>query len=45
MEREATVESVKAFQNIFNMPQTGIVDLATWYQISQIYVALEKLAE
>ena len=42
---EATVESVKAFQNIFNMPQTGIVDLATWYQISQIYVALEKLAE
>lgn len=42
---EATVESVKAFQNIFNMPQTGIVDLATWYQISQIYVALERLAE
>ena len=36
---------IKTFQNIFNMPQTGIVDLATWYQISQIYVALEKLAE
>ncbi len=42
---EATMESVKAFQDIFNMPQTGVVDLATWYQISQIYVALEKLAE
>lgn len=40
----ATADSVKAFQKIFNLPQTGVVDLATWYQISQIYVALEKLA-
>ena len=42
---ESTAESVKTFQGIFNLPQTGIVDFATWYQISQIYVAIEKLAE
>ena len=40
-----TAASVSAFQGIFNLPQTGVVDLATWYQISQVYVALEKLAE
>ena len=39
-----TEASVLAFQQVFNLPQTGIVDLATWYQISQVYVALEKLA-
>ena len=39
-----TEASVKAFQKIFDLPQTGVVDLATWYQISQVYVALERLA-
>lgn len=39
-----TAEAVEIFQGIFNMPQTGVVDLATWYQISQIYVAIEQLA-
>lgn len=42
---EATREAVKTFQSIFNLPETGVVDLATWYQISQIYVAVEQLAE
>ena len=42
---ENTAQSVKQFQKIFNLPQTGVVDLATWYQISQIYVAIERLAE
>lgn len=42
---QATADSVMAFQKIFNLPQTGVVDLATWYQISQIYVAIERLAE
>ena len=42
---EDTAESVRQFQKIFNLPQTGVVDLATWYQISQIYVSLERLAE
>lgn len=40
-----TAASVSAFQQIFNLPQTGVVDFATWYQISQVYVALERLAE
>ncbi len=42
---ENTAQSVKQFQKIFNLSQTGVVDLATWYQISQIYVAIERLAE
>lgn len=39
-----TEESVKKFQEVFNLPRTGIVDFATWYKISQIYVAVTKLA-
>lgn len=42
---EATAEAVRIFQGIFNLPQTGVVDLATWYTISQLYVAIEKLAQ
>lgn len=40
----ATAAAVKAFQNIFNLPATGVVDLATWYKISLIYVAVARLA-
>ncbi|MCD7904804.1 MAG: peptidoglycan-binding protein [Clostridiales bacterium] len=40
----ATAEAVTAFQEIFNLNPSGAVDYATWYQISQIYVAVEKLA-
>ncbi len=39
-----TAASVKKFQEVFNLPQTGIVDFATWYKISQIYVAVTRLA-
>lgn len=39
-----TATSVRAFQEVFNLPQTGVVDFATWYKISQIYVAVTKLA-
>ena len=42
---ERTAEAVRQFQKIFNMPQTGIVDFATWYQISGKYVALSRIAE
>jgi len=42
---ETTAASVRKFQEIFNMPQTGIVDFATWYRISHIYVAVAKLAQ
>lgn len=39
-----TQEAVKTFQSIFLLPQTGDVDFATWYSISNIYVAVAKLA-
>ena len=40
-----TAASVRNFQQIFNMPQSGIVDFATWYRISDIYVAVAGLAD
>lgn len=40
-----TFTSVKKFQEIFNLPQTGIVDYTTWYKISEIYVAVTRIAE
>lgn len=42
---EQTAEAVRAFQGIFNMPTTGIVDFPTWYRISGIYVAVTRMAE
>ena len=40
-----TSEAVRTFQGIFGLPQTGIVNKATWYQIKYIYVAVKNLAE
>lgn len=40
----STLEAVQTFQRVFNLPQSGIVDFATWYEISRIYVAVTKLA-
>lgn len=40
----STEKSVKKFQEVFNLPQTGIVDFKTWYAISRIYVATTKIA-
>ena len=40
-----TANAVRAFQRIFNLPQTGVVDLATWYRISFIYVAVTRIAQ
>ncbi len=42
---EDTSAAVSRFQSIFDLPVTGEVDYSTWYKISQLYVALEKLAE
>lgn len=42
---ERTQAAVRAFQKIFDLPQTGVVDFATWYKISQIYVGITRLAE
>lgn len=41
---EQTAKAVRKFQEIFNLPQTGIVDFKTWYAISRIYVATTKIA-
>lgn len=40
-----TAESVRVFQSVFDLPQTGTVDFATWYKLSQIYVAVTRIAE
>ena len=40
-----TAESVRTFQGIFNLPQTGIVDYPTWYKISEIYVGVSRISE
>lgn len=42
---ETTQNAVKKFQEIFKLPATGIVDFATWYSISNIYVAVTQMAE
>lgn len=42
---EATAEAVRAFQDIFGLPQTGVVDFPTWYKISYIYVGLTRIGE
>lgn len=41
----ATRNAVEIFQSIFNLPQTGVVDYRTWYRISEIYVAVTRIAE
>ncbi len=40
-----TLDAVEEFQQIFNLPVTGIVDKATWYKIAYIFVSVKKLAE
>lgn len=42
---DSTAEAVRVFQGVFGLPQTGIVNKATWYQIKYIYVAVKNLAE
>ena len=42
---EATQESVRTFQNIFHLTPDGIVGRDTWYKISEIYVAVSRIAE
>lgn len=41
----ATAAAVREFQSIFGLPQTGVIDFATWYKISQIYVGITRIAE
>lgn len=41
----ATSESVRVFQSVFGLPETGVVDYRTWYKISEIYVGVSRIAE
>ncbi len=40
-----TADAVRIFQGIFNLPQTGVTDYPTWYEISEIYVGVSRIAE
>lgn len=42
---DQTKNSVLTFQEIFNMPRSGIVDFSTWYEISKVFVAVERISE
>ena len=42
---ERTSESLRKFQNVFGLPETGITDYPTWYKIQEIYVAVSRIAE
>lgn len=41
----ATAKAVRTFQSVFGLPQTGVIDFATWYKISHIYVAVSGIGE
>ncbi|WP_101876005.1 peptidoglycan-binding protein [Lachnoclostridium edouardi] len=41
----STAAAVRQFQSIFGLPQTGVIDFATWNKISHIYVAVTGIAE
>lgn len=40
-----TALAVQKFQQIFDLPQTGTVDKATWYKIKRYYNAVKRLGE
>ena len=42
---EETQDAVEAFQRLFGLPVSGIVDYPTWYKIPSIYVAVTRIAE
>ena len=41
----STRDAVEAFQSVFGLPVTGVIDYNTWYEISAIYVAITRIAE
>ncbi len=41
----STQNAVRKFQEIFNLPQTGVVDKSTWYKIKRYYNGVKQLGE
>lgn len=41
----STRAAVAAFQQTFGLPVTGVIDYTTWYKISELYVAVTRIAE
>ena len=41
----ATAEAVRVFQSVFGLPETGVTNYTTWYKVSEIYVAVSRIAE
>ena len=42
---QGTADAVRVFQKVFGLPQSGITDFPTWYEISRIYVGVSRIAE
>ena len=42
---QETENAVKKFQEIFNLPITGVVDKGTWYKIKYVYTSVKKLSD
>ena len=42
---EETENAVRKFQEIFNLPVTGVVDKGTWYKIKYVYTSVKKLSD
>ena len=42
---ERTQNAVRVFQEVFGLPETGVVDYRTWYKIQEIYVGVARIAE
>lgn len=38
-------QTIRKFQEIFNLNSTGIVDKSTWYKIKYLYTSVKKLSE
>ena len=40
-----TQDAVRKFQEVFNLPQTGVADKATWYKIKRYYTGVKNLSD
>ena len=42
---ESTRRSVETFQRVFNLPVTGVIDIATWLRITYLFTAVARLQQ